>query len=316
MGTPVIFPTSVFNRAVVTASCPPAASRGDLHVGPQASPLTPITVVVGNWNKTGYLPLLFSQYAAQDYPKDKFRIILTDSSSTDYQVLGIPSPAEIAKAAADTYGLNIEAYTVSDTGCPNIRWNVGLRRATDGGLTILNECDVMPVGKEFLSTYAATFTGAKARNQNFVLFCLPFAIAHACEYGGAAHTHDSTARAQEIINWLNIADFNALSYTHYNRRDADFGCGYPTDMAKHMQGYFEGANGWGGAEGNFYGRVRSQKGVLLYCPSLCVLHMGNYLVTPHTFIPKAAPTATVNYKADITLNDSTWGTPQCLVKEF
>lgn len=273
-----------------------------------------ITVSLGNWNRTRYLKVILNQYANQDYPKDKYKIVVVDDDSGDFKYAGDPSPEDIVRHCLSLYpDMNIELYqTHQDAGAPNIRWNVGLRRST-GDLSIVNESDVFPVGRNFLRNYAISYDKWTAKLGVNVL-ANPFSMVFPFE---------GTQIAKWSSNFLKENDLNKCILRANSRQEHDFGLGMATQLVFSMRGFCEHVNEknkdgktmiYGHAESNLMSRLYySGKGKIVSLSDVYVIRMPNQ-VCDLNYWHSVTNTGRkdVRYNESFCVNDEKWGNPPAM----
>lgn len=106
------------------------------------------SIIVTNWRRQKNIPNIIDRWASQDYPKDKYEIIIIDDNS--------PNKKEVFEIMRDILLVHgdldvrfFETYK-SVTYNPALRYNIGARHAKNEVL-ILNESDILIQGRNYLS---------------------------------------------------------------------------------------------------------------------------------------------------------------------
>lgn len=109
--------------------------------------LKPISIVIGNWERHYYIPLILEMYNSQDYPKNLLEIIIVDADSTDKATV-LNTVKEQAKLYPDLKIRFIQSY-INRCKNPTERLNIGVRHSSYD-IVIAHDSDMTPLGKNYL----------------------------------------------------------------------------------------------------------------------------------------------------------------------
>jgi len=112
------------------------------------------SIVIGNFMKSSYLPVVINQLSHQSLPPDRFEIILVDSADD-------PAFLSVARYCSQTWPeLDIRAFETHEdrTKTVTTRRNVGAKQAKYDRI-IMFDSDWLPVGENFLKSLLFRQTG-------------------------------------------------------------------------------------------------------------------------------------------------------------
>lgn len=253
--------------------------------------LKPISIVLSNWERYYYIPLIMEMYHNQDYPKNLIEIVIVDSNSTDKTVL-LDTIKEQVKLYPDLKIRFIQDY-ISTYG-PMKRQNIGIRYSSHD-IIIINETDLLPLGKNFLR--GICYVHNKFKNA----FCLGIVISFA---GCVGESEDTEFHYDDVSQTL-----NERCWVHY-RLDHMYINSFNKELISSIHGFDE-VPGWGGQEENTTNRYCAHGGKVILNTSIFSAIIRNFARKLPSGIIKYHSSSDChfpNYYRGIIANDENWGT--------
>lgn len=256
--------------------------------------LKSISVVITNWERHYYIPLIMEMYHNQDYPKNLLEfIIIDDDSENKAEVLRIVK--EMVRSYPDFRMRFIQNY-VNRYYNPTKRRNIGIRHSSYN-IVLLNETDTLPLGRNFLR--GICFSHNKFQNLN----CLPINISFA---NNVCESDD------EEMNWEDISQaLNEDAKVHY-RLEHEYVQSWDKELISSIRGYDEQAAGWGGHDWNTLDRFVQVGGKMAVNTSIysgLLKNFGRKLSSnaAKPFHSQFHDQGTANFQSGIVINDDNWG---------
>jgi hypothetical protein len=256
--------------------------------------LKPISVIITNWERQYYIPLIMEMYNNQDYPKNFLEFIIVDDDSVNKaEVLGITK--EQTRLYPDIKIRFIQNY-INRYYNPTKRRNIGIRTAKNN-IVLLNETDTLPLGKNFLR--GICFSHNLFRELN----CLPINISFA---SNVCESDDKE------MDWGDISQaLNQDARVHY-RLEHEYVQSFDKELISSIQGYDEDAQGWGGHDWNTidrYCRVGGKMAINTAIYSGLLKNFGRKLPSnaARPFHSQFPNQGTANFQSGSVINDENWG---------
>lgn len=257
--------------------------------------LKPISVIITNWERQYYIPLIMEMYNNQDYPKNLLEFIIVDDDSVNKtEVLSITK--EMARLYPNFEIRFIQNYANRYYN-PTKRRNIGIRLAKNN-IVLLNETDTLPLGRNFLR--GICYSHNQFRNLN----CLPINISFA---NNVCESDDQEMNWNDDISQA----LNNEARVHY-RLEHEYVQSWNRELIYSIRGYDEKAVGWGGHDWSTIGRYRQVGGRMAINTAIysgLLKNFGRKLPSNATrpFHSQFPNQGVASFQPGIIVNDENWG---------
>lgn len=258
------------------------------------SRLKPISIVITNWERQYYIPLIMEMYNNQDYPKNLLEFIIIDDDSVNKaDVLNIIK--EQIRLYPDLKIRFIQNY-INRYYNPTKRRNIGIRQSKEN-IILLNETDTLPLGRNFLRGICFSHNLFKGIN------CLPINISFA---NNVCESDDKE------MNWKDISQaLNQDARVHY-RLEHEYVQSWDKELISKIRGYDENAAGWGGHDWNTINRYCQVGGKIAVNTAIysgLLKNFGRLLPAnaARPFHSQYPSQGTANFQPGNVINDENWG---------
>lgn len=242
--------------------------------------LRPVSIVISNWERYYYIPLILEMYNNQDYPHNLIEILIIDDDSKDKNVL-LNTIKEHVKLYPDLKIRFIQNY-INKCQNPAKRRNIGIRHSSYD-IVIVNESDTIPLGRYFLRGICY------AHNKFERMSCIGISIAFSVN--------------NYVDNLLKIFDDHSVVTF---RLDHDYIMSFNKELVSKIRGFDEKTVGYGGLEGNICYRYDQIGGRVFLNTSIYSAALPNFPKPLPSDITNIVP-ASYGWQNTIVINDDNWG---------
>lgn len=247
--------------------------------------LKPISIVISNWERYYYIPLILEMYNNQDYPHNLIEILIVDDDSKDKNIF-LNTIKEQVKLYPDLKIRFIQNY-INKCQNPAKRRNIGLRHSSHN-IVIVNESDTIPLGRNFLRGICY------AHNKFDRMSCIGISIVFSID--------DYTDDLLKIFDISSNISHSVVTF----RLDHDYIMSFNKELVSQIRGFDEHTFGYGGLEGNISYRYDQINTKVFLNTAIYSAALPNFPKPLPSDITNIVP-ASYGWQNAIVINDDNWG---------